>query len=177
MAGVTPSWPAPPEGLVRTEVCAPTGELPGAACPATTQEWFVAGTQPEATEDYYVRGEDGRLLIDPPSEARAWAATAGLALAKTETHGQDAFVLQPAPGTVLFVAGELQSQTVLLRASPPPGAVSIDFTIDGAHIGSASVDDPNVVWNLSTGEHVLEVRALMANGQIVTARSNFEVRG
>jgi hypothetical protein len=177
MAGLTPSWPRPPDGLVRTTVCAPTGELPGDACPASIQEWFVAGTQPATTEDYYARAADGRLLHDPPAEARAWAVSAGLALAEPETPGQDAFVVQPASGSVLFLAGELPSQTVLLRASPPAGTQSIDFVVDGAHVGSASINDPSIVWNLTRGEHVLEVRALLAGGEIVTARSTFEVRG
>src|SRR5690606_2767281 len=37
MAGVAPTWPAPPDGLVQATVCTPTGELPGDACPAPMQ--------------------------------------------------------------------------------------------------------------------------------------------
>ncbi len=177
MADVTPSWPQPPDGLVRATVCAPTGELPSANCPSTTEEWFVAGTEPTATEDYYVRGEGGRLLINPPAEARAWVASAGFALAQPETPQQDAFVVQPAPGSVLFIAGELASQAVVLRASPPAGTERLEFVVDGAHVGDATVQDPTMVWNLTRGDHVLEVRAMLAGGQIVTAKSTFEVRG
>jgi hypothetical protein len=77
---------------------------------------------------------------------------------------------------VLFLAGELPSQTTLLRASPPAGTERIDFVIDGLIVGSAGPADPAVLWNLSPGKHVLEVRAHQAGGQSVTSDSTFEVR-
>jgi membrane carboxypeptidase/penicillin-binding protein PbpC len=66
------TWPARPAGLVERTVCAPTGLLAGAHCPAPMRELFVAGTEPTATEQAYVRGADGRIAFDPPAEARAW---------------------------------------------------------------------------------------------------------
>jgi membrane carboxypeptidase/penicillin-binding protein PbpC len=177
MANLAPTWPAPPPDMVRATVCAPTGQLPGSVCPATTEEWFVAGTQPHSYETYYRRAEDGRLLYDPPAEARAWAARAGLALVDGAAPEQTGFIVQPSSGSVLLIAGELRTQTVVLRASPPTGTQTIDFMVDGAHVGSATPGDPTVVWNLSVGSHVLEVRAMLAGGEILTARSTFEVRG
>jgi membrane carboxypeptidase/penicillin-binding protein PbpC len=177
MADLTPTWLTPPEGLVRATVCAPTGALPGPDCPASTEEWFVAGTQPQSVETYYARDAAGGLVYDLPAEARAWALTAGLALADPGFSGEAPFIVQPASGSVLFVAGELVSQAVVLRASPPAGTQSIEFVVDGALAGSAHPANPTIVWNLTPGAHVLEVRALLAGGQIVTVQSTFEVRG
>jgi penicillin-binding protein 1C len=177
MAGLQPTWLRPPDGLTRATVCAPTGELPGTHCPAAVEEWFVAGTVPATAEDYYLRSSDGRLLFNLPAEARSWAQSAGLPLAEPEASGQGAFVVQPAAGSVLFLAGELPRQTVLLRASPPAGAERIDFLVDGELVGSVAPRDPAMAWHLETGKHVLEVRVLLAGGRVVTATSKFEVRG
>src|SRR5690606_22118657 len=80
MAAAVSGFPAaefaPPAGVVRATVCAPTGLLPGADCPSTAPEWFRAGTEPQHAESYYHR-EAGVLAIDPPAEARAWAVDAG----------------------------------------------------------------------------------------------------
>jgi hypothetical protein len=176
MTGVTPSWPATPEGLVRATVCAPAGLLPGPACPHRVSEWFIAGTQPDQTEDYYVRAADGQLLHNPPAEARAWAVSAGLPLAQPPGSGEGAFVVRPAPGSVLYLAGELPAQRTLLSASPPAGTLRLDFVIDGEMVGSTGPADPAVVWNLSPGKHVLVVRAHLAGGQTVASESTFEVR-
>jgi penicillin-binding protein 1C len=176
MADVTPTWPQPPVDLVRAKVCAPTGELPSPNCPSTTEEWFLPGTEPRAVEDYYERGDDGRLLINAPAEARAWLASVGFALTQPEASQQAPFVVQPANGSILFIAGELPSQAVVLRASPPAGTQRVEFVINGVQAGDATADDPSLVWNLRPGTHVLNVTAVLNGGQIVTASSTFEVR-
>lgn len=66
------TWPARPPGLTERTVCAPTGLLPGAHCPAPMRELFVVGTEPTVTEQAYVRAADGRITFDPPAEARGW---------------------------------------------------------------------------------------------------------
>lgn len=42
-----------PDGLTFVTVCPPTGLLPGPDCPHPAGEWFVAGSEPAATEQYY----------------------------------------------------------------------------------------------------------------------------
>jgi penicillin-binding protein 1C len=71
------TWPSRPAGIVETTVCAPTGLLPGPDCLAPMRELFVSGTQPTVAETFYVRQPDGRVAVDPPAEARAWALEAG----------------------------------------------------------------------------------------------------
>jgi membrane carboxypeptidase/penicillin-binding protein PbpC len=175
MADTSAEWPGPPEALLRAPVCVPTGLLPGPDCPVIVEEWFVAGSEPEETEDYYLRDEIGHLLIDPPAEARAWAAAAGFALSDGTESQAAAFVVQPAHGSVLFLAPELPSQSVLLRASPPSGTLAVEFLIDGRVVESAR-PGAAVLWHLEPGIHVLEVRASLVDGRVATAQSEFEVR-
>jgi penicillin-binding protein 1C len=169
------AWFEPPEGLIRVAICAPAGLLPGPNCPATAEEWFVAGTEPTEVEDYYLRDAAGRLVINPPVEARDWLAAAGLSLYSGTSLEAGTFVVQPARGSVLFMAPELASQAVMLRASPPAGTEEVEFRIDGRMIERAAPGEA-IVWQLEPGMHVLEVRALLSDGGVTTASSKFEVR-
>src|SRR5207245_772952 len=111
---------APPAGLVSVEVCSPTGLLPGPDCAEPVREWFIAGTEPQVRESYYSRGVDGKITIDPPVEARAWAVEAGLPLPDAAARGAAAVhIVQPAPSSVLYLSPELAEQAVLLKASGP----------------------------------------------------------
>jgi penicillin-binding protein 1C len=172
------SWPQPPGGLVRAAVCAPTGLRPGPDCASPSQEWFVAGTEPAGTERYYVRDRDGRLLVNPPAEARAWALDAGVALADgAPAQGDDSlYIVLPSPGSLLFLSPELDQQQLLLRASVPASAERVSFVIDGSTVGQAPGSDPKLVWRLEPGLHRLEVIATLADGRAVTAESTYEVR-
>jgi penicillin-binding protein 1C len=171
------AWPAPPADLVRAEVCAPTGLLPGPDCPAPGEEWFVRGTEPGETERYYVRNAAGELRVDPPAEARAWALDAGFLLAQAQPAGGQGFaIVQPARDSVLFVAPELAAQHVLLRASAPAGTTSVEFRVDGKLAGVATGDKGMLVWRLEPGRHEVEAVALLASGGQLTATSRYEVR-
>ncbi len=90
-------WPVP-DGVTRLEVCTPSGQLPGNACPKTVNEFFLAGTEPTTTDTLYKRypidAETGRLatvftnpariiqqvFFNPPAEELAWARDAGYPL-------------------------------------------------------------------------------------------------
>ena len=168
-----------PPTLVSVTVCMPTGLLPGPHCPSPVQEWFIAGTQPLETETYYLARPDGALAIDPPVEARAWAAQAGTRLADHTDGATQAgiSIVQPARGAVLFLAPELPRQKALLRVAAPPDAERVDFLVDGVSVGSAPGPDARVVWTLSVGVHRLRVVATLAGGGTAEASSRFEVRG
>jgi penicillin-binding protein 1C len=172
-----PSPPAPPAAVVRATVCAPSGLRPGPYCPSPAEEWFIAGTEPDTMERYYSRDAAGRLVVNPTPEARAWAASAGIALADDATASQrTSFVVQPAPGTVLFLAPEVRQQGYVLRASPPAGATAVEFWLDGMLAGRMPARDASLVWTPVVGRHRLETRALMPAGDSVSAFSEFEVR-
>ena len=175
MSGAEPTWPQPPSTLVRIPVCLPVGLKPGPDCPAVVDEWLLPGTEPQETEDYYRRDESGLLLINPPAEARGWALAAGLPLYEGTATGPQTFVVQPASGSVLFLAPELPSQVALLRASAPAGTRLLEFFVDGELVRRAEPGEP-VPWPLEVGTHTLEVRASLLDGQVVMAQAEFEVR-
>ena len=88
------TWTEPP-GIVRRDVCVPSGLLPSRYCPATVSDIFLAGNEPLQVDAYYrpvaVNRETGRLatlwtplnLIDErvffvlEGEARIWAERSG----------------------------------------------------------------------------------------------------
>jgi membrane carboxypeptidase/penicillin-binding protein PbpC len=88
-------WQAP-LGISQVQVCDPSGLLPTIYCPLTVSEVFLTGSEPTQADNLYrlfqINRETGRLatvftapeLIEEkvfliiPSEARAWAAHAGL---------------------------------------------------------------------------------------------------
>lgn len=170
----------PPASLVRASVCTPTGLVPGASCPSPTIEWFVAGTQPQDVESYYVTDATGELRLAPPVEARAWALDAGVALTTTagEAVGGGALVhiVRPGAGTVLWRSPELLRDEVMLRAAVPAGTRQVEFLVDGALVGVTNGDDARLIWALEDGTHELEVRAQLENGTTVGARTRYEVR-
>src|SRR5690606_13325766 len=115
-----------PEGMVRATVCTPTGLTPSGACPSPVDEWFIAGTEPSAVESYYVAGERGGRLLDPPLEARPWGVDARVRLVGNEVAAgapvaskQQVYIASPAPGAVVYRSPELPRQELLLRAAVP----------------------------------------------------------
>jgi membrane carboxypeptidase/penicillin-binding protein PbpC len=174
--GLAPSWPAPPGGLVRATVCLPTGLRPGPDCPTKTDEWFLAGTVPTGVEDFYRRDSSGDILINPPPEARAWAVRAGLRLTEEDAAAATtSFWVFPAPGSRFYMAPELASQALVLRANAPAGSTNVAFWLDGAPLWQGAAMDPQVVWRLTPGRHMLEVKAMSPSGDEVWSLSHFEV--
>jgi hypothetical protein len=88
------TWIEPP-GIVRREVCAPSGLLPSRYCPATVSDIFLTGNEPSQSDTFYrpvaVNRETGRLatlwtpltLVDErvffvlEGEAQIWAERSG----------------------------------------------------------------------------------------------------
>jgi penicillin-binding protein 1C len=172
------SWPPRPAGIVEATVCSPTGLLPGPACPSPIRELFVAGTVPAEQEQYYVRDESGRVAINPPMEALAWARDAGFATARDapDASGGPIRIVQPATGSVFFMAPELREQQLVLRASAPAGSERVTFRLDGRVIGEGPGADVRLVWRLEPGMHRVEATARLADGSTTTATSTYEVK-
>jgi membrane carboxypeptidase/penicillin-binding protein PbpC len=171
-----PRWIERPPGIQEVAVCAPTGLLPGPACPSPSAELFASGTVPTAQEQYYQRGPGGALLVDVPPAARAWAAGAGFALATPASGRESASILQPAPGAILYLAPELDEQRLVLRASVPPGTTAVDFLVDGERAGRTEAGDASLTVPLTPGTHHVQIVASLGDGRTVSASSSYEVR-
>lgn len=171
------SWSARPAGLVESSICSPTGLLPGPDCPSVARELFVAGTEPTEREHYYLR-ERGVLTIDPPTEARSWAHDAGVPLATGARPAVDdrLRIVAPAGGTVFWLAPELGSQRVLLRAAAAPGIEHVSFDLDGQVIGGAEPGGLAIVAELTPGMHVLTLSGRLPDGTTAVTLSSFQVR-
>jgi penicillin-binding protein 1C len=167
---------APPSGVVRASVCAPTGGAAAPDCPAPAEDWFVAGTDPGARSDYYHRDPVGLVSTLPPSEAQAWGLDAGLRLTRdAEPSAPGVHILSPVPGSVLYFAPELERQEVLLRASVPAGTVRVEFRVGGVLVASVEGDDARALWPLAAGRHHLEVTAFGAAGAVWVGSALYDV--
>jgi penicillin-binding protein 1C len=87
-----------PPGLVSVEICSMSGLLPGGNCPYRRREWFLAGTQPTATDSFFRQVMVDRrtwrladdwtppeqrveqLVLDLPPVLHSWARTEGVRL-------------------------------------------------------------------------------------------------
>jgi hypothetical protein len=109
--------------------------------------------------------------------ASSTALDAGLRLAPQRDAATPPAVtiVQPAPGSVLFLAPELEAQQLVLRASVPLGTTRTEFTLDGELVHVAQGLDARAVWRLDPGHHELSVRAVLADGTSVTATSFYQV--
>lgn len=153
-----------PEGLVESEVCEPTGLLPGPWCLQPRREVFIAGSQPTTTETYYRALEVcaptrepasaacppwevvQRVFVFPPPEVVPWAREAGLPLAPPSLQLPDG--ADPWPEDGISPGNDLQVKVV----SPEPGLVAqISGEIPGAH---QALEIEAVVWGASAAQAV-----------------------
>ena len=153
-----------PEGLVESEVCEPTGLLPGPWCLRPRRELFIAGSQPTSTETYYraleVCASTGapaspscppeevvaRVFVFPPPEVVPWAREAGLPLAPSALEFPDGAASLSWDG--IPTGSDLQVRIV----SPEPGLVAeISGEIPSAH---QALEIEAVVWGPPTTQVV-----------------------
>jgi hypothetical protein len=137
------------------------------------EEWFAAGTEPRLREQYWVRAPGGQLAVNPPPEARGWADDAGLLLAAGSPPGLR--LTQPAEGALFVISPELEDNRILLRATAA-AALEVRFVVDGLPAGGGPGDDISVPWKLQPGVHIVEARAVYADGSTSSVTSTFEVR-
>lgn len=140
LAGSPQTAFAPPPGMVRLDVCAPSGLLPSAACPRTRTELFIDGTQPTIYDTFYqiiatdsatgLQADDSTppdrrvvqtYLVLPP-EAREWAIRNG--------------VPQPPPAPARLIVAGMNG-----AASAGAGGIATVRLLD---------PDPYTVFELST---------------------------
>jgi len=164
-----------PEGLVETEVCEPTGLLPGPYCLQPRRELFIAGSQPTTTETYYraldvcaATGQPAspscppwevveKVFVFPPPEVIPWAREAGLPLAPSALALADGAVSSFGEG--IRAGNDLQVRIV----SPQPGLMAqISGEIPREH---QALQIEAVAW----GPSPIQVVELYDNGALLAS--------
>ena len=165
-----------PARLVRVPTCTPTGLLPGAACPSTSEEWFVPGTVPTEVETYFVRNESGTLALNPPAAARPWLAAGGYRLADEADAKAVVVIAQPANGSVFYIAPELTRQELALRIACPGDAEASEILVDGVLVEEMDGCAVQVVIALEAGTHTITARVRISGGERIESTTTYEVR-
>jgi 1A family penicillin-binding protein len=194
-----------PAGLVRQEVCIPSGLLPTPRCPRTRLEWFIDGTQPTAADNLYqefILDRATGLLADDdtpverrvrqvfavyPQEAREWAIRQGIpqpperASALTPVQMPDADrglrLLSPDPYTIFEISPILpiDAQRIRFAAGVPPGTQRITYELDGVMLPPVESAPWSLWWTLELGEHTLIAHADTLDGVQTSAPITFTV--
>lgn len=131
-----------PPGLVSTQICARSGQLPTPSCPSVRTEIFIEGTQPTTYDTLYQtfricnpskklatvycppeQVEEQVFMVVPP-EAREWAQNSGIPLPPTEydttygpTEGGSTIAIQ-SPQPYGYVSGVVPIEGTA-RTEPP----------------------------------------------------------
>ncbi len=181
---------APPDGLIRREVCALSGLLATPDCPRRRMEWFIPDTEPIEFDTFYQRFaidtrtglladestppnfQAQRVYVVLPQEARAWGIHAGLlpppADADTVMPDQDVGLrlLEPDPYTTYQISPILPraTQRIRLIAGAPPNTQSVRYFMNDALIGEADSAPYSVWWTLEPGAHEVYAEATYADG-------------
>ncbi len=182
----------PPEGLVRTQVCATSGLLPTPECPQRAWEWFLAEVVPTEKDNLYQKFEiDTRtgLLAEEatpaefskeeiylvlPQEARSWAAQNGIpapplgAVAVGENN-VPLRLLSPDPYTIfqLTPLTPLETQRILLRVTTPVDTITLTYYLDDKLLDMVDQAPFDVWWELLPGRHTLYATATLESGEIL----------
>jgi membrane peptidoglycan carboxypeptidase len=190
-----------PAGLVRAEVCLPSGLLPTPLCQRTRTELFIEGTAPTQPDTLYqafpIDVRTGQLadantppeatveqifLVLPP-EARDWAVQNGLPQPPMESAvGRQSPVVSissPDPNTVYQISPQLprQSQRIPLRVRSGLPLEAVTYWLNDELVGAASVSPFEVWWVLEPGSYRLRAQGRLKTGEVMeSAEVAFVVR-
>ena len=183
-----PQWrratPPPELNIRRVDVCAPTGDLPGRHCPATTSSWFIPGVSPIAVSTVHravhvdtatglraCHGEAAATREEvyefwPSNLARLFRA-AGVAIRQPPpwspecsldvraAAGQPPEITSPAPGTTLLRrVSNPAREPVALTATTDADARYVYWFANARYLDRTERDQP-LLWQPETGEHRL----------------------
>ncbi len=189
-----PGAQAPPATVRQVDLCAVSGQLPGAHCRHLSRGWFIPGVSPIAP-----CGIHQEILIDPASGLRVahddgrpglrreiqecWPPqllslfrAAGLPRREpprfestavvASTSGPPPRIASPQPGlTYTLRAGDLAKSSLPLRADPAPGVRTLHWFAGAVSLGSTSALQP-LLWQAPPGHWTL--RCLDDQGRSAT---------
>jgi penicillin-binding protein 1C len=131
-------------GLVRRDICKTTGLLPSRFSAATTNELFLAGTEPrDDSTDYFAN--DGKLIL-PDAYAR-WCAS------RDNTIGAhvraDFRITSPPPNAHYQIDAVLPASQQMVELSAACGS-DVEWFVNGGRV--APQRDGRFFWQLAAGE-------------------------
>lgn len=181
-----------PTGIIRMDVCSPSGLLPTPQCQRTRTELFIEGTQPTTYDSMYqviaIDRETGLIADDltpierrlaqtflvMPPEARDWALRTGVPQPPEGrtlvTSDARVRLLDPDPYTIFQISPLVPVETQRLRftADAAEGVVSVTYRLDDGtdttDLGSASERPYALWWTLTPGAYSLTAEAAFADG-------------
>ncbi len=184
-----------PDGLTQVEVCDLSGLLPTSACPHTRTEWFIAGTEPTRTDNFYqqvwidaltnslandstpVERRKSVTVLDLPVEAQNWAREQGLPLLtdlvqagnNISQQPDQLVLLSPPPNTTYRIDPDfdLSSQQLQIEVEAGGEISQVTIWVDGNLLMTLSSPPYQAWWTLSAGEHRFWAQGTNANGEIV----------
>jgi membrane carboxypeptidase/penicillin-binding protein PbpC len=190
LAGKPESAFAPPPGLVRAEVCVPSGLLPTTLCPRTRGEWFLAGTAPTQPDDLYqsfrldarsglLAGPDtppeyvvDRVFLVLPPEAQAWARENGVApppggVAAADGTPLPLVIASPDANTIYQISPRLprDSQQIPLRVIAARPLQAVTYLLNGVPLATLSAAPFELWWTLEPGDYALQAEAVLDGGE------------
>jgi penicillin-binding protein 1C len=169
-------WPMP-TGLIKKRLCAPSGKLATPLCPRTRDDWFIAGTEPTQSDDWYKQmGIDRasgwianaacssqvmqKTYFQPPPEYDAWIASKGIErMPEKDCLGRVILsrptqILSPLEGDQFNTAELLIQQVPTIPFIASGNQPVYRWRLNGRSIESAT---PTYLWNPSPGLYTLEL--------------------
>lgn len=183
-----------PSGVMHAPICPVSGQAPGAECPGSLEEWFIAGTAPARACRVHCRvavdrrngllasaatppAEVQRRLYEVwPPEFRGWMAAQHLPLPPEaysplpEANAAHLAIVAPADGDILKIDPDLRReyQTLLLEAVVPEGVRKVEWLHGDSTL--TRVRAPfQWRWPLSPGLHAFRLRAQGRAGWLESA--------
>ncbi len=184
-----------PDGLTQVEVCDLSGLLPTSACPHTRTEWFIAGTEPTRTDNFYqqvwidaltnslandstpVERRKSVTVLDLPVEAQNWAREQGLPLLtdlvqagnNISQQPDQLVLLSPPPNTTYRIDPDfdLSSQQLQIEVEAGGEISQVTIWVDGNLLMTLSSPPYQAWWTLSAGEHQFWAQAVNASGETI----------
>lgn len=179
-AATTRPEPTPDMNLIRVDVCARTGDLPGRHCPSTTETWFIPSVSPIRVSDVHrvvhIDRETGLRACDPnpattdpvvyefwPSDTNRLFERAGIAVRRPppfmDECAMDTLAATGRPPRINSLSEQLSYQVrpetdspLVLMASTDADADWLYWFVDDAYLGRVPTDEP-LIWQAAPGRH------------------------
>lgn len=147
---------AQPAGdLVRVEVCALSGDMPGPGCKHHVHEWLPRARLPLSECPVHDAKREGERWTGAYA---SWARQTGRNLIADKPAAARLQIAYPAEGTRFAIDPERPAslQSILVRVEGAPAGTAARLFVDG--VAMAPLRDGAAPWRLARGEHVLVAR-------------------